>query len=142
LDSVELELAEADTLPLRLADAIRRRDEAREYIDDWKGVSPRAADAASFGAVIAQIVSEAGAKTDRLVPQSEIPFESLGQVPITFEFDGFFHQAFEVLSQLESRDESIWIDEFALEKRDEQSIPRLHCLMKLAVFTDKSKNSD
>lgn len=142
LDGVELELAEANTLPFRLADTIQRRDAARKYIADWKRVSPSSSEVGSFGAVIAQIVAEAGAKTDHVSPESEIPFEAIGQTPITVEFDGYFHQVCEVLSELESRDECIWIDEVLMESNDEQSNPRLHCLMKLAVFTDKSEISD
>ncbi|MDA7980127.1 MAG: type II secretion system protein M [Pirellulales bacterium] len=142
LASVERELTEASMLPSKLADAVSRRDAAREYIANWKDASPDAAQAASFGAIIAQIVSGAGARTDRLQPQTEIEFESLDLVPITLEFDGYFHQACDVLSKLEARTECIWIDELLLENREEQSSPRLHCLVKLAVFADKLKNSD
>lgn len=142
LDAAEWELAESNNLPDRLVDARRRYQDVTKYIHDWKEAAPQASEAASFGAVIAQLVTSTGAQTDRLLPQGEVSFESLGQVPISCEFHGYFSEVFDVLAQLESRPESMWIDEFMVEKQDEQSNPRLHCMIKLAVFTDKLKNSD
>ncbi len=142
LDEVERELAEANSLPSRLADARRLRDETLSFIQDWKEVTPSSSEAGSFGAVIAQLVTSSGARMDRMLPVGEIPYESMVQVPITIEFDGYFDQLFRVLSQLEAREESIWIDELIVAKQEEQSSPRLHCMIKLAVFADKSEISD
>ncbi len=142
LDAVQLELADANTLPFRLASAIERRDAAREYVANWRHASPSSARAASFGAVVAQIIADAGAQTDRLNPENEVQFEAIGQVPITVEFDAYFGQACEVIAQLEQREECIWIDELQLDVREAQSNPRLHCMLRLGVFTDNSKNSD
>jgi Tfp pilus assembly protein PilO len=140
LELKQASLAEAATLPDRLARALAEIRETREFVRAWRSAAASRNLPVIFGE-ISRIVSESGAQSTKFQPEPLIAQQFLDRVPLTLACQGTFDQIFRLLCQLERMPQSIWLQDVRLVRRSKDDSAVI-CELRLEIFTDKSNLAD
>ncbi len=125
----------------QINDAQTQLQQANAHFEAWRLAAPPGTGSAVLVGEVSRLARDAGTRTTRLEPASAVDYEELRSVPLTLVCTGSFEQAFELVQGIEALTQSIWIDDFRIERKDAKQ-EDLSCEIKLVVFTGKSDISD
>jgi Tfp pilus assembly protein PilO len=141
LQSKRAAIARGEQTALQLQDANQELRLAREYIATWRQRTASGAGSASIFGQLSAVAKDAGATTTRFEPSATVDMDCLRKLPLTLGCTGSFEQVFALLHGLEGLPRYVWVDELRLERKREGD-KDLQCELKLAIFADKTKNSN
>jgi len=135
--------AEAGNLAAQFALQQKALEETKAYVSNWQKQAPTPADLPQMLGEMSEMAQAAGVAVTRMEPEPAVHFAELSQSRVSMGCQGSFAEVFDFLRRLESLSHAVWIDNLQIEQAagNKGDASDVTCMVKLAIFTNKSESS-
>ena len=135
--------AEAGNLAAQFALQQQALEETKAFVARWQEQAPTQANLPKLLGEMSEMAQLSGVAVTRMEPEPPVNFEELSETHLSIGCSGTFSEVFDFLRRLESVSQAVWIDDVQIEQSGEgpAAAGGVTCLLKLAVFTNKSESS-
>jgi Tfp pilus assembly protein PilO len=134
-------IAQVDALIPAIEVTQRQLSRTLKYNARWVDIAPSEGELAGVYGKIHALAKAAGVATTRFDPQPAVQYEKVRMISVAVGYNGTFQQMCRYLHDLEALPQTIWIDNLQLQL-DSKLGKDVHCELTLAVFVDKTDESD